>query len=89
MNDESRNAIREVLAPSMYQRMLRTNDGRAYCYECTRALVKGLLFDLRQSHTESYHVIRMEDMDGSIACESCGDLFSEYENESGCQCDHA
>ena len=82
MRDTSRQAIRTVLQPSMYEVMLRTGHGTCLCRDCVADNVHELIKDLRTGHTQSYSVLSLADTDGWYYCEYCEQRFCGYDDLS-------
>jgi len=82
MRDESRDAIRTVIAPSMYEKMLLVSDGsEVLCSCCTKKGVKVLIRELRDGFESSYRVVDMINIEDGLYCDNCGEHRSEYESE--------
>lgn len=78
MRNNSRNAIRTALAPSMYQIMLVTSQGSAICSHCVRDNVHELISDLRSGYYTDLKPLCLAETDGAICCDYCGERYSEY-----------
>jgi hypothetical protein len=81
MKDESRNAIRRVLGPSMYGMMLADNEGTTICSCCVEEDVKVLISDLRNGFKKSYRSISLVEVESGLYCDTCGEYQSEYYSE--------
>jgi len=82
MKDTSRDAIRQVLKPSMYPLMLTTNTGICLCSDCVANHAHSLIQDLRNGYYESYGVLSLCETDSWFYCEHCEQRFSSYEDLS-------
>lgn len=81
MKDNNRNAIRQVLKPSMYQSMLITDSGCALCATCVRDNIHELISDLRNGILGNVSTLCLAETEGRVMCEYCEQEFTEYGDE--------
>lgn len=82
MKDKNRNAIRQVLKPSMYYTMLISDTGCAICKTCTQDNVHELIRDLRTGFFTDLSTLCLAETDGRVMCEYCEQEFGEYDDSS-------
>jgi len=84
LNTNDRRAIKAVLSPTMYQRMLVQRNASCICAECLAINLRCHVNDCYTAYAEnaSYElsVLAMENVDGGIHCDDCGSYISEYED---------
>ena len=81
--ENSRKAIRTVLAPSMYSKMLVLPNSACVCCNCVKRCLKELACDIRSGYYDDayspFAVLDMSMVDGGVHCDKCGDLINDYE----------
>lgn len=80
--DTSRQAIRTVLAPSMYSTMLVLPNASCICSSCVKRCLKELVSDIRSGYYDGrtpFTVLDMSMVDEGVHCDECGDLINDYE----------
>lgn len=80
--DTSRQAIRTVLAPSMYSTMLVLPNAACICSSCVKRCLKKLASDLRSGYyngSTPFTVLDMSMVNDGVYCDECGDLINDYE----------
>jgi len=84
LNTNDRKAIKAVLSPTMYQRMLVQRNASCICAECLskhlRCYINSCYFAYSEGTSYELSVLAMENVDGGIHCDDCGSHISEYED---------
>jgi len=84
LNTNDRRAIKAVLSPTMYQRMLVQRNASCICVDCLakhlRCYINSCYFAYSEGSSYELSVLAMENVDGGIHCDDCGSYISEYED---------
>jgi len=84
LNTNDKRAIKAVLSPTMYQRMLVQRDASCICSNCLATNLRCYINSCYMAYSDNARyelsVLAMETVDGGVHCDDCGSHISEYED---------
>jgi hypothetical protein len=76
-------AIKTVLSPSMYSKMLVTPNAACVCSNCVRRLLNDYAYAIKfgwyDDAKEPLTVLDMSMVDGGVHCDKCSSLINDHE----------